>query len=118
MAGQAHHFANYATEKLPYAIKRFIDETGRLYGVLDLQLRSRPYVAGDYSIADMAIYPWVALHEMHQQDLGVYPAIRRWFDGIGKRPAVQRGMALMQDMLTTPIDDEARNILFGQQRRR
>ena len=117
MAGQVHHFANYAPEKLPYAITRFVDEAGRLYGVLDIQLRSREYVAGEYSIADMAIWPWVAIHDMHQQNFADFPNVSRWFDRVGKRPAVQRGMAVLKDMFTVPMDDEGKKIMFGQQRR-
>ena len=117
MAGQVHHFANYAPEKLPYAIKRYVDEAGRLYGVLDIQLKSREYVAGEYSIADMAIWPWVAIHTMHQQDFDDFPNVSRWFDLVGKRPAVQRGMAVLKDMFTVPMDEEGKKIMFGQQRR-
>jgi GSH-dependent disulfide-bond oxidoreductase len=117
MAGQVHHFANYAPEKLPYAIKRFVDEAGRLYGVLDIQLRSRDYVAGDYSIADMAIWPWVAIHDMHQQNFADFPYVSRWFDLVGKRPAVQRGMAVLKDMFSVPMDEEGKKVMFGQQRR-
>lgn len=117
MAGQVHHFANYAPEKLPYAIKRYVDESGRLYGVLDIQLRSREYVANEYSIADMAIWPWVKIHDMHQQSFDDFPNVARWFDLVGKRPAVQRGMAVLKDMFTTPMDEEGKKIMFGQQRR-
>lgn len=120
MAGQVHHFARYAPEQIPYAIKRFADETGRLYGVLDTRLRDRKYVAGDqYSIADIAIWPWVAIHDMHCQSFDDFPNVARWFDLVGQRPAVQRGMAVLKDMFTStdPMDDEAKKILFGQQRR-
>ena len=119
MAGQVHHFARYAPEQIPYAIKRFGDETGRLYGVLDTRLRDREYVAGDYSIADIAIWPWVAIHDMHRQTFDDFPNVACWFDLVGKRPAVQRGMAVLKDMFTStdPMDDEAKKILFGQQRR-
>jgi GST-like protein len=119
MAGQVHHFAKYAPERIPYATKRFVDETGRLYGVLDVRLRDRECVAGGYSIADIAIRPWIAIHDMHLQSLDDFPNVARWFEQVGRRPAVQRGMAVLKDMFssTDPMDDEAKKILFGQQRR-
>ena len=118
MAGQVHHFARYAPERIPYATKRYVDETARLYGVLDTQLAGREFVAGDYSVADMAIWPWVAIHDLHNQDLAEFPHVSRWFALIGKRPAVQRGMAVLKDMFVAGVvDDEARKVLFGQQRR-
>jgi GST-like protein len=118
MAGQAHHFANYAPEQIPYAIKRYLDETGRLYGVLDRQLEGRDYVAGDYSIADMAIWPWVHLHDMHQQKLEDFPHVHRWHEHIGRREAVQRGISVLNDMFSSQsMDEEGRKVLFGQQRR-
>jgi GSH-dependent disulfide-bond oxidoreductase len=118
MAGQVHHFARYAPERIPYATKRYVDETARLYGVLDTQLAPREFVAGDYSIADMAIWPWVAIHDLHNQDLAEFPHVARWYDLVGKRPAVQRGMAVLKDMFVAGVvDDEAKKVLFGQQRR-
>lgn len=90
--GQTHHFLRFAGEWLPYAIKRFTGETARLYGVLDRRLGAAAYLAGEYSIADMAVYPWVARHEWQKIDLADYPNVRRWFAAIGARPAVQRGM--------------------------
>lgn len=118
MAGQAHHFLTYAPEQLPYAIKRYLDETGRLYGVLDRQLQGRDYVAGDYSIADMAIWPWVHLHQMHRQNLEEFPQVGRWHEQVGGRAAVQRGVAVCNDMFSSQgIDEEGRKVLFGQQRR-
>lgn len=92
MFGQAHHFLRFAKEKIPYAMQRYSDETARLYRVLDKQLTDHEYLAGDYSIADIATYPWVARHEWQQIDLAAYPNVNRWFDAIGARPAVQRGM--------------------------
>jgi GST-like protein len=92
MFGQAHHFLRFAKEKVPYAMRRYSDETARLYRVLDKQLSDHEYLAGDYSIADVATYPWAARHEWHQIDLTAYPNVKRWFDAIGTRPAVQRGM--------------------------
>ncbi|MBL8672401.1 MAG: glutathione S-transferase family protein, partial [Alphaproteobacteria bacterium] len=81
-----------AKEPVPYAIERYTTETKRLYGVLDKQLAAGPYVAGDYSIADMAIYPWAMRHEWHKVDLATYPNVKRWADLVGARPAVQKGM--------------------------
>ena len=92
MLGQTHHFLRAAPEPVPYAIKRYKDETRRLYGVLDKRLAVAEHLAGEYSIADIASYPWVARHEWHQIELGDFPNVRRWYDAIGARPAVQRGM--------------------------
>ena len=94
MLGQAHHFLRYAPESLPYAQKRYHDEALRLYGVLDRQLEGRAYVAGEYSIADIALYPWAARHEWHQVDLAAFPQVWDWFQRLGERPAVRRGMAV------------------------
>ena len=94
MLGQTHHFMRYATEKVPYAIDRYQKETQRLYDVLNRRLTSADFLAGEYSIADIATYPWVARHEWHDIDLADYPAVRRWFARISERPAVQRGMAV------------------------
>ena len=95
MLGQAHHFLRYAPEPVPYAQKRYHDETLRLYGVLDRQLAAQRYVAGEhYSIADIAIYPWAARHEWHHVDLAAFPHVARWYAELGARPAVQRGMAV------------------------
>ncbi|MBS1209122.1 MAG: Glutathione S-transferase domain protein [Proteobacteria bacterium] len=90
MAGQNHHFNQFAPEKIPYAMKRYTDETARLYGVLNRQLEGRDYVAGEYSIADMVIYPWVLLHERQQMDMAQFPNIVAYLKRIGERPAVQR----------------------------
>ncbi|HEX6829575.1 MAG TPA: glutathione S-transferase N-terminal domain-containing protein [Burkholderiales bacterium] len=93
--GQAHHFMRFAKEQVPYAIERYGKETRRLYGVMDRQLAANAYLAGpDYTIADIATFPWVARHEWHQVDLAEFPSVKRWFDAIGARPAVQRGMAV------------------------
>ena len=92
MFGQAHHFLRAAKEAVPYAIGRYTTETRRLYGVLDARLAEHEYLADDYSIADIATYPWVARHEWHKTRLADYPHVRRWFDAISARPAVQRGM--------------------------
>jgi GST-like protein len=92
MLGQTHHFLRAAPEEVPYAIKRYKDETRRLYGVLDKRLGEAEHLAGEYSIADIASYPWVARHEWHQIELADFPNVRRWYDAIGARPAVERGM--------------------------
>jgi GSH-dependent disulfide-bond oxidoreductase len=92
MLGQTHHFLRAAPEPVPYAIKRYKDETRRLYGVLDKRLAEAEHLAGEYSIADIASYPWVARHEWHQIELGDFPNVKRWYDAIGARPAVHRGM--------------------------
>ena len=95
MAGQSHHFNRFAPEKLPYAINRYKDETTRLYGVLNKRLADRPFVAGaDYSIADMAIYPWIARYEWQEQNLDDFPQLKGWFERIQARPATQRAYAL------------------------
>ena len=94
MFGQVHHFLRAAKEPVPYAIERYGKEKDRLYQVLDKRLKTQQYLAGDYSIADMATYPWVARHEWHKMDLNTVPNVKRWFDAISARPAVQRGMAV------------------------
>ncbi|WP_047249364.1 glutathione binding-like protein [Chromobacterium subtsugae] len=116
MAGQNHHFTQYAPEKLPYAIDRYVRETARLYRVLDTRLSDgRDYIAGEYSIADMACYPWIVPHEKQRQDLNDFPALKRWFDRIAARPAVLRAYKLAESVNTTPTLTEAsRAILFGQ----
>jgi GSH-dependent disulfide-bond oxidoreductase len=95
MFGQTHHFMRAAPEKIEYGIKRYHNETRRLYGVLDKRLTGEKYLAaGEYGVADIATYPWVARHEWHQVDLNEFPNVKRWFDAISARPAVQRGMAV------------------------
>jgi len=94
MFGQTHHFLRAAKEPVPYAIERYTKEKDRLYGVLDKRLGEAKYLAGEYSIADIATYPWVARYEWHKTDLNAYPNVKRWFDAIGARPEVKRGMAV------------------------
>ena len=94
MFGQVHHFLRAAREQVPYAINRFVKEKDRLYGVLDKRLGETEYLAGEYSIADISTFPWVARHEWHQTELRNFPNVKRWFDIVGARPAVQRGMAV------------------------
>lgn len=96
MLGQAYHFKN-ATESIPYAIKRYSDEALRLYGVMEKQLEKNSFLAGDYSIADMAIFPWVAAYSQNLDNLAEFPHVQRWLEQIGDRKAVKRGMSILQD---------------------
>ncbi|NQD94742.1 thiol:disulfide oxidoreductase [Pseudomonas sp. CrR25] len=117
MAGQNHHFVRYAPEPIPYAIERYVKETARLYGVLDRQLAGREYVAGDYSIADMAIYPWAKGWEAQQQRLEDFPQMAAWLARMAARPAVQRAYALAEEVNRDPdalLTPQARQLLFGQ----
>ena len=115
MAGQYHHFSRYAPEKIPYAIDRYVKETNRLYGVLNKRLAGREFIAGDYSIADMAAYPWVVPHEAQGQNLSDFPHLKRWFETIEARPATVRAYALGQSFSNnSPMTEEAKKILFGQ----
>ena len=115
MAGQNHHFAHYAPEKIPYAIDRYVRETNRLYGVLDRQLAGHEFIAGRYSIADMATYPWIVPHARQGQKLEDFPNLKRWFEAMRVRPAVVRAYARASEINTEPTVSEAsRKILFGQ----
>lgn len=98
MAGQNHHFSLYAPEKIPYAIERYTKETTRLYSVLDKHLADKEFIAGDYSIADMACYPWIVPYAQQGQNLDDFPALKRWFNTISARPAVQRAYALANEV--------------------
>jgi GST-like protein len=111
MAGQAHHFRAFADEEVPYGIKRYTDEVNRLYGVMDRQLSKHEYLAGDYSIADMACWPWVVSHERQGQALEDFPHVQRWFEAVRERPGVQRGFALGHE---TMMDREGYRFLYGQ----
>ncbi len=113
MFGQAHHFRIYAPEKIEYAINRYTNEARRLYGVMDKRLAQVPYFAGDYGIADIAIFPWTRSHANQGVDLAGYPNVKRWFDDIAARPAVQRGIKVLADRRKPLIDDKARETLFG-----
>jgi GST-like protein len=118
MAGQNHHFSGYAPEKIPYAIDRYVKETARLYGVLDKRLADRAFVAGDdYSIADMAAYPWIVPYERQGQDLNDFPNLKRWFDAIAARPATIRAYAVADRLKDLPeaTEEERRRNLFGAQ---
>ncbi len=115
MAGQNHHFVSYAPEKIDYAIDRYVNETARLYAVLDKQLVDKEFICDEYSIADMACYPWVVLHERQRQDLDDFPNLKLWFERIRERSAVQRAYEKGKAINTKPVvDEEAKKILFGQ----
>ncbi len=115
MSGQAGHFLNYAPEQIPYAQARYANEVNRLYGVLDRQLAQHAFIAGaDYSIADMATYPWVLSWERLRQDLGQFPSMARWLTAIESRPATRRAYAQAGPYQRRPMDDAQRRILFGQ----
>jgi len=115
MAGQNHHFVQYAPERIPYAMERYVKETNRLYGVLNKRLEGREYIAGEYSIADMACYPWIVPYERQQQKLEDFPHLQAWFERMAARPAVQRAYAKAQEINPNPtVTPESRAILFGQ----
>ncbi len=116
MAGQNHHFSNYAEEKLPYAIDRYVNETNRLYGVLDHRLEGREYIIGDdYSIADIASYPWVVSWKSQHMNLDDFPNVKRWFTAIRNRPATVSAYIQAKPYSNRPvITEESRKILFGQ----
>ena len=116
MAGQNGHFLLYAPEKLPYAIDRYSKEVDRLYGVLNAQLgATQAYVAGsEYSIADMAIFPWVRTHKAQQVDLAKFAHVQRWYNALFERPAVKRGLDLGKELRAPALTEDARKALFGQ----
>ncbi len=117
MAGQCHHFRHYAREQLPYAIERYTNEVARLYGVMNRRLADRPFLAGDYSIADMACYGWIKPHKRQGQALEDFPHLQRWFETLRARPAVQRACAVGEEVRKRPEDlkgdDAAHDLLFG-----
>ena len=114
MLGQAHHFRNYAKDKIQYAIDRYTNEANRLYGVIDRRLAESRYIACDeYSIADMAIWPWTRYPDRQGVDKAQYPHFARWFDTIAARPAVQRGVLVLADLRKPVHDEKAREMLFG-----
>jgi GST-like protein len=115
MMGQAGHFRNAAPEKLPYAIERYTNESRRLWGVMDRRLGESEYLGGDYSIADIACYPWVRVAEREPESIEPLPNLRRWLAAIGQRPAVKRGLAVMADIQQQPLTEEERSILYGKQ---
>ena len=115
MAGQNHHFVQYAPERIAYAMERYVNETNRLYGVLNERLADRDFVAGDYSIADMAIYPWIVPYKKQKQALDDFPNLKRWFAAIAARPAVERAYQRAREINAKPVvSEESRAILFGQ----
>jgi len=115
IAGQAHHFLRYAPTKIEYAMHRFRTEVARLYKVMDRQLATRAYLAGEYSIADIAAWPWVVRHDWQGQDLDDFPNVRRWFEAVGSRPAVRRGADVGKDLanFSQPMSDAERKQLFN-----
>lgn len=114
MFGQCGHFLGYAPEKFPYSIERYQNETLRLYGVMDKRLADRPYLADTYSIADIAVYPWVDVRWLHEIDIDQFPNVKRWYEQVGARPGVQRGMAVMkEDEVIGNPSDETREVFFG-----
>ncbi|WOB10736.1 glutathione binding-like protein [Piscinibacter gummiphilus] len=116
MLGQAHHFRIYAPEKLPYAIDRYTNEAKRLYGVMDKRLAKSKYIAGnEYTIADIAIFPWLRSWKNQGIDWADYPHLKGWFDEIAARPAVQRGVEVLADLRKPLVDSQARDVLFGKQ---
>ena len=116
MAGQNHHFSQYAPEKIPYAIDRYVRETNRLYGVLDKRLADRPFIAGSFSIADMAAYPWIVPYKNQGQSLESFPHLKRWFETIQARPGTIRAYDRAKEINVQPtvLTEESRRILFGQ----
>ena len=118
MAGQNHHFVQYAPEKIPYAIERYVKETNRLYGVLNKRLADRAFVAGDeYTIADMASYPWIVPHERQGQRLEDFPNLKRWFEAIKARPATVRAYEIVQQVnpqASKPMGEAEKKVMFGQ----
>jgi GST-like protein len=113
MLGQAHHFRRYAPQQIEYAVDRYTNEARRLYGVLDRRLGQARFVAGTYSIADIAIYPWTRSFANQGIDLAAYPNVQRWYDEIGARPAVQRGVKVLESQRRALTDERARENLFG-----
>jgi GST-like protein len=114
MLGQAHHFRMYAPEKIQYAIDRYTNEARRIYGVIDKRLNGREYICRDYSVADIAIYPWLVPYERQGQRLEDFPHLQRWFERVKARPAVARGMAVLANQRRQgPMDDKAKQVLFG-----
>jgi GST-like protein len=115
MAGQAHHFLKYSPQKIEYAMERFRKEVARLYKVMDDRLREHEYLAGEYSIADMAAWPWVFRHDWQEQDLNDFPSVKRWFETVGARPAVVKGAAVGAEWMNfdQQMSDEDRKRLFG-----
>ncbi|HJU28530.1 MAG TPA: glutathione binding-like protein, partial [Candidatus Binataceae bacterium] len=119
MLGQAHHFRRYAPEQLQYAIERYTNEAKRIYNVIDKRVGEAGYLASEYSIADMATYPWLRTHKWQGQELDDFPNLKRWYEAIEARPAVQRGLAVMKEEVekarAAAPDKKSWDILFGKQ---
>jgi GST-like protein len=115
MLGQAHHFRRYAPEPIPYAIDRYTNEAKRLYRVMDRRLGEAEYLAGEYSVADIACFPWIRPYRRQGQDLNDYPNLKRWFDAVDNRPAVRRGLQVPSGVrsVSAEMDETTRSILFG-----
>lgn len=113
MLGQTHHFRHYAPRKIRYAIERYTNEAMRIYGIIDRRLEGREWLAGDYSIADIATFPWLRSWERQGQNIDDFPSLKRWFETIAARPAVQRGVEVLADQARRPLDKRAREVLFG-----
>ena len=118
MLGQAHHFNKYAPDRIAYAMDRYTNEASRLYGVLDAQLADKEYVAGDYSIADMAIFPWCRLYKRQRQRIEDFPNVLRWFETVAARPAVARDMKITEDKAGNFTDESWSNLFGNEQYRR
>lgn len=120
MLGQAHHFRQYAPETIPYAIQRYTDEAARIYRVINRRLAESEYIASDdYTIADVAVFPWLVSHENQGQDLDDYPDLKRWYEAVDGRPAVKRGLEVFAEQrrqLTRDMDEKTRSTLFGNKR--
>ncbi|HET6221405.1 MAG TPA: glutathione binding-like protein, partial [Dongiaceae bacterium] len=115
MLGQAHHFRLYAPEQIPYAVNRYTNEAKRLYGVLDKRLADRGYLAGEYSVADIAVWPWLRRPDRQGVEIADHPNVKRWFDAIAARPAVERGLNVLAEKAraTPSFDPKAQEVLFG-----
>jgi len=120
MCGQAHHFRQYAPEPIPYAIKRYTDEVNRLYGVMNVRLQDREFLAGEYSIADIAAWCWVKPWKLQGQELDEFPRLKRWFEAIGGRPRVRSGWKVGREWLDRGpvVTEESKSVLFGQRARK
>ncbi|MCG8546325.1 MAG: glutathione binding-like protein, partial [Alphaproteobacteria bacterium] len=118
MLGQAHHFNKYAPDRIAYAMDRYTNEASRLYGVLDTQLADKEYVAGDYSIADMAIFPWCRLYKRQRQRIEDFPNVLRWFETVAARPAVARDMKITEDKAGNFTDESWSNLFGAEQYKR
>jgi GST-like protein len=114
MLGQNHHFRSYAPEQIQYAIDRYTNEANRLYGVLDKRLDGRRYICGEYSVADMACWPWTVPHELQGQNLDEFPNVRRWYEEMKARPGVRRGFEALKEVRKAGMDERAKQVLFGQ----